>query len=821
MPRKIVSAIIMSLLMLGTLALAFDIQPAKANASAQWMPDSALVNGLPELGIIGWNCQCLIFNFTGNGQWILIIGQENSYTVNEYPFLGYYWNGFQWVSNPALVQGLTAYPNGNDPTVGFNVTGDNTFDMIVAQWAGNNLQCCGQCWTGYAWNGYQWVVNSTIINGLPMDTPLGGGSNYATLGYNVLGDGKWDLIVDNWGNNGYVGFEWNGTAWTQENNLVNGLPSAGSPGTINDVPVPCLAYNFANENTSTLIVGLASGGGPHGAIQGFQWNETAWTSDSAIVEGVTDLQPWPNTPTIAFNVTGDDNWVLIIGSITSNVNQPAYFTGYYWYIVPLSVSITPLLSSISIGQSLTFSSKVMGGSSPYRYQWYLDCSAVQDANSSSWTFTPTSSESYTVYVEVTDADGTQVTSDTAAAEVSLGFYLDGRSPFGSPTPPSGWFLNGTSITESVTSPISGPPGVLYVCTGWDGTGSIPPSGNASSVTFTITQSSNITWKWTQVQSSFVNIVCSPNHLSLGSSVICTATVSGSDPTGTITWSTSSGTGSFDQSVCTLTNASCLTTYTDISPGTVTITATYNGDAHNPPGISNTTLTAGDPSFWVEPTTESFIPTAPVGTLFNVTVWGSCQDFTFAWGVELGLDPSLLQCVDVGFSGGTTSGLFAGHTTVSGGPIIDNTPLPETEGNILIGESLLGDDYINASFNSLFWVEFNVTSSPKPGQTFKCSIDPGYGMSRGNTFFENVNYTEEAPLGIVPCVYTCSVLVGDITGPNGLPDGRVDMRDIAVIARCFGSAPGSSNWNPNADINDDGAVNMRDIALIARQFGNYV
>ncbi|MGD0159356.1 MAG: LecA/PA-IL family lectin [Candidatus Bathyarchaeia archaeon] len=63
--------------------------------------------------------------------------------------------------------------------------------------------------------------------------------------------------------------------------------------------------------------------------------------------------------------------------------------------------------------------------------------------------------------------------------------------------------------------------------------------------------------------------------------------------------------------------------------------------------------------------------------------------------------------------------------------------------------------------------------------------------------------------------------GDITGSKGVSDGKVDMRDIAVIARCFGSNPGDINWNPNADINGDGTVNMRDIALVARQFGNHV
>jgi hypothetical protein len=47
-----------------------------------------------------------------------------------------------------------------------------------------------------------------------------------------------------------------------------------------------------------------------------------------------------------------------------------------------------------------------------------------------------------------------------------------------------------------------------------------------------------------------------------------------------------------------------------------------------------------------------------------------------------------------------------------------------------------------------------------------------------------------------------------------------MSDIAIVARAFGSKPGSSNWNPNADINGDGIVNMKDIALVARNFGQH-
>jgi len=50
------------------------------------------------------------------------------------------------------------------------------------------------------------------------------------------------------------------------------------------------------------------------------------------------------------------------------------------------------------------------------------------------------------------------------------------------------------------------------------------------------------------------------------------------------------------------------------------------------------------------------------------------------------------------------------------------------------------------------------------------------------------------------------------------DGRVDMRDIAAIARGFGSHTGEPRYDPNCDLNSDGKIDMRDIAPAAKNFG---
>ena len=75
------------------------------------------------------------------------------------------------------------------------------------------------------------------------------------------------------------------------------------------------------------------------------------------------------------------------------------------------------------------------------------------------------------------------------------YYLTVTSVYDSPSPVSGWFDSGSSITESVTSPVSGGSGVQYVCTGWAGSGSVPSSGSSLSLTFSIVSPSSIMWNW--------------------------------------------------------------------------------------------------------------------------------------------------------------------------------------------------------------------------------------------------------------------------------------------------------------------------------------
>ena len=57
------------------------------------------------------------------------------------------------------------------------------------------------------------------------------------------------------------------------------------------------------------------------------------------------------------------------------------------------------------------------------------------------------------------------------------------------------------------------------------------------------------------------------------------------------------------------------------------------------------------------------------------------------------------------------------------------------------------------------------------------------------------------------------LIGDING-----DGTVDLKDLVLVAKAFGSRSGSANWDPRCDINGNGGVDLTDLVAVAVHFG---
>ena len=75
---------------------------------------------------------------------------------------------------------------------------------------------------------------------------------------------------------------------------------------------------------------------------------------------------------------------------------------------------------------------------------------------------------------------------------------------------------------------------------------------------------------------------------------------------------------------------------------------------------------------------------------------------------------------------------------------------------------------------------------------------------GETDIADNNYTDGLILVTIP---------SDLNG-----DGKVNIKDIGIVAIAFGSEPGDDNWNPIADVYEDGKINIKDIGVVAIHFG---
>jgi len=101
-----------------------------------------------------------------------------------------------------------------------------------------------------------------------------------------------------------------------------------------------------------------------------------------------------------------------------------------------------------------------------------------------------------------------------------------------------------------------------------------------------------------------------------------------------------------------------------------------------------------------------------------------------------------------------------------------------------------------------------------------------------TGFAKGNYTISTCASVVPDeIYIADntltdgwvivAMVGDVNGPDGWPDGKVDMiYDIRSVAKLFGVVYPDPRYNPNYDINGDGKIDMiNDIRTVAKHFGD--
>lgn len=221
-------------------------------------------------------------------------------------------------------------------------------------------------------------------------------------------------------------------------------------------------------------------------------SETSWYNSGTIIS----ISATPNVGYVFSSWSTNTSSIIITNpsseSTTATINGPGTITANFQRAtVEITVTSSPEGSGFV---------KVDGNiiTTPKTFSWTPGETHTLEALS------PVSGGTGIQYVWTSWSDGgTQIHeyvvpgySETVTANYKTQYYLTVVSEHDSPKPTSGWFDAGTQITASVTSPWPvDAVDTCYVCTGWTGTGSVPPSGTETSVTFTINEPSNITWSW--------------------------------------------------------------------------------------------------------------------------------------------------------------------------------------------------------------------------------------------------------------------------------------------------------------------------------------
>jgi len=259
---------------------------------------------------------------------------------------------------------------------------------------------------------------------------------------------------------------------------------------VNQAPVASFTYSPPNPAIFEQVTFDASAShDPDGSIISYTWDFGDGNITTVTNPIITHVYTTAAS-TVDYTVTVSEPQDIVNGykfdhydpSQSVTMTTAKTITLVYREISPLSVSISPLKAKIKIGESVTFTSSVSGGLSPYSYQWYLNGSAVSGATSSTWTFTPTATGYYIVYLKVTDGTPQTVKSNEASvtvasplrvsispmsASIVVGQSVAFTSTVSGGYPPYSyqWYLNDVAVSGATSSSWTFKPtasGIYYV-----------------------------------------------------------------------------------------------------------------------------------------------------------------------------------------------------------------------------------------------------------------------------------------------------------------------------------------------------------------------
>ena len=240
--------------------------------------------------------------------------------------------------------------------------------------------------------------------------------------------------------------------------------------------------------------------------------------------------------------------------------------------------------------------------------------------------------------------------------------------------------------------------------------------------------------------SNVSISCSPETFTYGSSTTCTATVTGSSPTGAVTFTYNNN----SWTSCTLSTGSCsVSSLSNVAAGTYTIAGNYSGDSGNASANGSTSVTI-----------------SPASGTQTITFTPPSSPVTF------GVSP-------ITMSASASSGLVVTFSVISGpGTFSDSTLTITGVGTVLVAANQAGNAYYAAAPQVTQSVVVN-PGSPTTPYSFCISASPSSGCSSPSGGYD--------PAGNVLSYFD------SVTGTWSMANGYDSLNRLTAAASTSGSA----------------------------------
>jgi len=228
-------------------------------------------------------------------------------------------------------------------------------------------------------------------------------------------------------------------------------------------------------------------------LDGTRFQCTGWTGTGCIPSsGATNYVPGG----VIVNESGTITWEWQTQhrlNIFSDYDTPYPDTGSHWW--PEGAAVTCSVSQVVDTTDTGTSVYCTGWHADFPQDTCLDLGVLDTLANTPFTFTLNC-----------PVDITWQWSDYLAP---LYVYSDHDNPIPSDT---SYWIPGTEITAFVTSPADWDTayGERWLINGWTGTGDVPPSGTGSVVSFTINDTSSLTWDWQQQFRIHVTATCYPD-----------------------------------------------------------------------------------------------------------------------------------------------------------------------------------------------------------------------------------------------------------------------------------------------------------------------